>query len=172
MVENKIESRRERDGERRSEYCSSNLFANIYYSYFVLFFVEYFCLLRGKAGPGWKGGEECTMTRMESGGSATLSGCGVTLFMLHCFIVIPRRRCRPRCCCCCLGNETHRKVDKKATTKCECEMCKEVGRARRQGERGKSRAVRLPLKQISLKISGLRNMPKQTCWGYQTKWRP
>lgn len=105
------------------------------------------------------------------GGSATLSGCGVTLFMLHCFIVIPRRRCRPRCCCC-LGNETHRKVDKKATTKCECEMCKEVGRARRQGERGKSRAVRLPLKQISLKISGLRNMPKQTCWGYQTKWRP
>lgn len=50
------------------------------------------------------------------GGSATLSGCGVTLFMLHCFIVIPRRRCRSRCCCC-LGNETHRKVDKKATTK-------------------------------------------------------
>lgn len=95
------------------------------------------------------------------GGSATLSGCGVTLFMLHCFIVIPRRRCRPRCCCCCLGNETHRKVDKKATTKCECEMCKEVGRWQR--ERGKSRAVRLPLKQISLKISGLRNMPKQTC---------
>lgn len=100
-------------------------------------------MLRGKAGPGWRGGRGVYNDKDGIGGSATLSGCGVTLFMLHCFIVIPRRRCRPRCCC--LGNETHRKVDKKATTKCECEMCKEVGRARRQEERGKSRAVRLPL---------------------------
>lgn len=44
--------------------------------------------------------------------------------------------------------------------------------SRERGREVESRAVRLPLKQISLKISGLRNMPKQTCWGYQTKWRP
>lgn len=66
-------------------------------------------------------------------------GVGLHFFMLHCFIVIRRR---PRCCC--LGNETHRKVDKKATTKCECEMCKE-GQCRSgkwavaSGERGEQR---------------------------------